>query len=126
MNSDFSIGSRLDSFLVAHELVNSLISCDISNCVLSDHDFDVLAFDISRVCDFGPGVWKFNNSLLDDRDYCDFISDLINQHLNFKHVLAPVRIFGNLLKKSSDCVRSSSLNQSGESFIASAFVSQII
>ena len=103
-NSDFSIGSHLDSFLVAHELVNYLISCDISNCVLLDHDFDVLDFDISRVCDFGPGVWKFNNSLLDDRDYCDF----------------------NLLKKSSDCVQSSSLNQSGESFIASAFVSRII
>ena len=98
-NSDLSIGSRLDSFLVAHELVNSLVSCDISPCIFSDHDFVILDFDMSRVCDFGPGVWKLNNSLLDDRDYRDFISDLITQHLNFKHVFVSIKDFWESLKE---------------------------
>ena len=32
-NSDMSIGSRLDSFLLSHNLISSLSSCEISPCV---------------------------------------------------------------------------------------------
>ena len=102
-NADMSIGSRLDSFLVARELVTSLITCDISPCVFSDHDFVTLDLDLSHVCDFGPGVWKLNNSLLDDRIYCDLITDLINQHLTFRHVFGSVKDFWESLK---DTIRS--------------------
>ena len=82
-NSDLSIGSRSDSFLMVHELLSTLTSCEISH-VFSDHDF-VFFFDVdvTHVCDFGPGVWKFNNSLLEDRTYCDFITNLIKQHFKF-------------------------------------------
>ena len=68
-NSDMSIGSRLDSFLVVRELISSLVSCEISPCVFSDHDYVTLDVDLSQIFDFGPGVWKFNNSLLEDRVY---------------------------------------------------------
>ena len=99
-NSDFSIGSRLDSFLVVRELADTCTSCEISPCVFSDHEFVTLDIDVTRVCDLGPGVWKFNNSLLDDRDYCDLITDLINQHLNFKHVFVSVKDFWESLKET--------------------------
>ena len=66
-NSNLTIGSRLDSFLVARDFLNSLLSCEISPCVLSDHEFVTLDVDLSHVFHFGPGVWKFNNSLLEDR-----------------------------------------------------------
>lgn len=39
-NSDFSIGSRLDSFVVVHELIGTCTSCEISPCVFSDHEFN--------------------------------------------------------------------------------------
>ena len=68
-NSDMSIGSRLDSFLVVRELISPLVSCEISPCVFSDHDYVTLDVDLSQIFDFGPGVWKFHNSLLEDRVY---------------------------------------------------------
>ena len=47
-NSNLSISSRLDYFLVTHELINSLSS--------SEHQFITLDVDLSDVFDFGPGV----------------------------------------------------------------------
>ena len=98
-NSDLSIGSRLDSFLVTRDLLSSLLSCEISPCVFSDHEFVTLDVDLSRVFNFGPGGWKFNNSLLEDRIYCALISDLIDQHLSFKHVFVSAKEFWESLKE---------------------------
>ena len=49
--------------------------------------------------DFGPGVWKFNNSLLEDRVYCALITDLVEQHLSFRHVFISVKEFWESLKE---------------------------
>ena len=46
----------------------------------------------------GPGVWKFNNSLLDDEYFCLDISDLIEQFLAFWHCFASQRDFWESLK----------------------------
>ena len=46
----------------------------------------------------GPGVWKFNNSLLDDESFCLEISDLIEQFLAFRHCFAFQRDFWESLK----------------------------
>ena len=108
-NANLSIGSRLDSFLVCREVASSLSSCEISPCVFSDHDFVILDVDLSYVFDFGPGVWKFNNSLLDDRIYCDLIIELINQHLIFRHVFISVKDFWESLK---DVIRSRTIEYS--------------
>ena len=43
-NSDFSIGSRLDYFFVSTNVMPSVVSCEISPCVFSDHDFICLSF----------------------------------------------------------------------------------
>ena len=32
----------------------------------------------------GPGVWKFNNSLLQDDKFCSSVSDLIDHFLRFR------------------------------------------
>lgn len=44
-------------------------------------------------------MWKFNNSLLEDRIYCTLITDLIDQHLSFKHVFVSVKDFWESLKE---------------------------
>ena len=102
-NANLSIGSRLDSLLVCREVATSLSSCEISPCVFPDHEFVILDVDLSHVFDFGLGVWKFNNSLLEDRIYCDLIIELINQHLSFRHVFVSVKDFWESLK---DVIRS--------------------
>ena len=65
----------------------------------SDHEFVTLDVDLSDVFYFGPGVWKFNNSLLEDRIYCAPITDLIDQHLSFKHIFVSIKDFWESLKE---------------------------
>ena len=76
-NSDFSIGSRLDKFFVSNTLMPPIISCEISPCVFSDHDFVCLSIQPDDNTCHGPGLWKFNSSLLDDSDFTDYISNSI-------------------------------------------------
>ena len=54
-----------------------MFSCSILLCCFSDHDFVHLHINSAGVILKGPGVWKFNNSLLSDTDFCSFISDRI-------------------------------------------------
>ena len=77
-NHDYSIASRLDKFFVSKDLFTPNGQCEITPCPLSDHDFVSFVFEISDAVKRGPGVWKFNNSLLDDKMFCDSIRSLIH------------------------------------------------
>lgn len=77
-NSDFSIASRLDKFFVSSNFVPLLQSCAISPCCFSDHDFIDLHFVLNDTLVRGPGLWKFNNSLLSDSVFYSFICDRIS------------------------------------------------
>jgi len=74
-NSDYTQASRIDRFLVANSLV-SKASCDILPCVFSDHDFVRIEFTASS-SKRGPGVWRFNNSLLSDVEFRNVLSKAI-------------------------------------------------
>lgn len=54
----------------------------MSPCPLSDHDFVSFVFQIPDAIKWGPGVWKFNNSLLNDKSFCD-ICNLIQSHVSY-------------------------------------------
>ena len=51
LNSDCTIGSRLNKFLLSSKLVDLAERCDITPCCFSDHDYVNLSID--RV-DFSP------------------------------------------------------------------------
>ena len=95
---DHSIASRLDTFLVPRLLCNQVTRCGILPCVFSDHNFVILDYDIAALPLRGPGVWKFNNSFLDDESFCLEILDLIEQFLAFRHCFASQRDFWECLK----------------------------
>ena len=76
-NSDFSIGSRLDKFFVSNSLMPSIISCEISPCVFSDHDLVCLSIQPNGNISHGPGLWKFNSSLLSDSAFTEYITHSI-------------------------------------------------
>ena len=80
-NHDYSIASRLDKFFVSKELFTSDCQSEISPCPLSDHDFVSFVFDIPDAAKHGPGVWKLNNSLLDDKNFSGIIRNLIPSHV---------------------------------------------
>ena len=83
-NFDLSLASRLDSFLISRYLCAQVISCEIRPCVYSDHDFVYIEFNLNTADCRGPGVWKFNNSLLQDDKFCSSVSDLIDHFLRFR------------------------------------------
>ena len=80
-NHDYSIASHLDKFFVSKDLFTSDCQCEIAPCPLSDHDFVSFVFEIPEAVKRGPGVWKFNNSLLDDMAFCDIVRNLIQDHV---------------------------------------------
>ena len=83
-NFDLSLASRLDSLLISRYLCAQVISCEIRPCVYSDHDFVYIEFNLNTADCRGPGVWKFNNSLLQDDKFRSSVSDLIDHFLRFR------------------------------------------
>ena len=69
LNLDFSIASRLDSFLLSRLDCAKVCQCEISPCVFSDDEFVTVIFDLENLPLRGVGLWKFNNSLLDDQQF---------------------------------------------------------
>ncbi len=61
------VGSRLDRFYISSTLVQSLDSCGILPCSFSDHDYVYVKLTGFEGIDFGPGYWKCNNSVFDDK-----------------------------------------------------------
>ena len=68
--------ARLDFFLISHELLSSVMNCDILPSINSDHSLIKLTLSISELRR-GKGFWKFNNSLLRDREYVELVKTTI-------------------------------------------------
>lgn len=99
-NHDYSIASRLDKFFVSKGLFTSDCHCEISPCPLSDHDFVSFVFEIPDAIRRGPGIWKLNNSLLDDKKFCDIIRTLIQNHIFYFASFASPQDWWEFLKVS--------------------------
>ena len=60
---------RLDYFLISDSLPDSVSSISISPSVQSDHSTIVLNISPVKEHIKGASYWKFNNSLLNDKDF---------------------------------------------------------
>ena len=66
--------SRIDFFLVAKSIACQVVEVGTKTSIAPDHKAVKLRFNlINRKR--GPGLWKFNNSLLKDETYVNLISD---------------------------------------------------
>ena len=97
-NSDLSIGSRLDKFFVSRSIVPSVLSCEIVPFCLSDSV--VLSLQFNDNLARGPGLWKFNNSLLQDSDFCDFVTSRIQDLSSAIDVFQSVKVWWDFFKCS--------------------------
>ena len=68
---------RLDFFLIDQNLLSFVRNCDIDISYRSDHSIIVLELQFSKQ-EHGKGFWKFNNSLLKDKEYVDCINKKID------------------------------------------------
>lgn len=99
-NSDKSIGSRLDKFLIHSSLSSHAVKCKILPCVFSDHDSVNLELNLDNVYSHGPGVWRLNLDLLSDKDFCAVIVDVIQRHVSLKPAFPSLHDWWELLKDS--------------------------
>ena len=76
--------ARLDFFLCNDELLSILRKFDIDTKYRSDHSPISCTIKLSEE-KRGPGVWRFNNSLLQEQDFIALIKKEIN---NFKEIYA--------------------------------------
>ena len=70
--------ARLDYFLVDTAMASYVELVGVSNTFTSafDHRPVIMKVDFNKVSR-GPGYWKFNNSMLDDLDFCKKVRDTI-------------------------------------------------
>ena len=70
--------SRIDYWLISSSLINMVSDCDIQPSYKSDHSLITLEFRIGPATERGPGMWKFNVSLLKDVEYVAKINTSIS------------------------------------------------
>lgn len=80
-----------------------MVSCEIRPCIYSDHDFVYIELDLHSVSQGGPGVWKFNNSHLQDEKFCSSVSDLIDRFVQLRSSFPSDLIVWDRLKHDIKC-----------------------
>ena len=68
--------SRIDMLLAPVALIDIIEKSDIEIGCLTDHSMVTMTMALDQYVR-GPGVWKFNNLLLNDRKFCEKINDFI-------------------------------------------------
>ena len=90
--------SRLDYFLISEHLLNSLQKTEILPGIHSDHSLIHLSTNSGQPNKRGMGFWKFNASLLHDKDYVDLIKLTITQSKDQYSYLADKGLIWELIK----------------------------
>ena len=68
-SKSLKVKSRIDFFLVAKNLILSVKSTRIYPAIAPHHDAIFISLSLANICPRGPGIWKFNNTLLNDEQY---------------------------------------------------------
>ena len=95
------IKSRIDYFLVFRAVSVNVKRAEIRCSVAPDHKSIFLGIELKSVLKRGPGTWKFNNKLLDDKNYVDLIRFFYPQILEKCKDVENKEIFWNSSKWKS-------------------------
>ena len=70
--------ARLDFFLVSTSILDIVKNCDINISYRSDHSTIELQLLLNNFIQ-GKGIWKFNNSLLENPNYLNLVNNIIDE-----------------------------------------------
>lgn len=73
---NFKKQARLDFFLISENLVSSITKSYIEPGYRTDHSAPMISMKFNNFKK-GKGLWKFNNSLLYDKDYSRIVENVI-------------------------------------------------
>ena len=71
---DMKITCRLDYWLLSRDNMRNVISSEIEVFPHCDHSAVALHFAFDKQCPRGPGYWKFNVALLEDKNFVEQLS----------------------------------------------------
>ena len=89
---------RLDYVFVSNTLQESVTQIEIIPSVLSDHSAVILKLRPLLGDKRGPGYWKFNNSLVNDKQFVSEMNSKIEDYFNEKMVILNPVIRWDFLK----------------------------
>ena len=69
-----NVRSRIDFFFISRPLSNHVRKTETRNSITPDHKSLYLNLEIKNEFKRGPGLWKFNNTLLEDKNYKQFVT----------------------------------------------------
>jgi hypothetical protein len=93
---------RLDLFLITNNMMQYVRECEIDISYKSDHSPILLKLCISPR-EHGKGLWKFNNSLLNDIDYINCINNKIDEII--KQYCLPIYNLNNVLTVNKEDIQ---------------------
>ena len=97
------VKSRIDFFLISKHLTKFVKKVDIQTSIAPDHNTILLSLLWPDENPRRPGFWKFNNSLLEDKEYKTKILELY-PHLREKYYYVnDPQLFWELIKMEIRC-----------------------
>ena len=90
--------SRIDFFLVTKNLTQHVKKSEIYLSIAPDHRAIYISLSWTTEKSRGPGLWKFNNSLLKDEHYVSKIRETYSRTRAFYSNLADARLLWEMLK----------------------------
>ena len=91
------VKSRIDFFLVSNSLCESVLEVDTKASIAPDHKAGKLCLQLNYH-NRGPGLWKFNNSLLDDERFISLINTNYPKILDKYREIQDKRLLWELIK----------------------------
>ena len=73
VSKSVNLKSRIPYFLISRSLSCDVKQVEIRISIAPDHNVIFLSFDVKNDFNRGPGLWKFNNTLLEDNNYKELI-----------------------------------------------------
>lgn len=80
--ADANLCSRLDYWLLSQGVINLISKCDIQTSPLTDHCLIGLSLSIIKKINKSNNIWKFNNALLLNEEFCEQVKIICHETNN--------------------------------------------
>ena len=97
-SKSLKLKSRIDFFLIPKQLLNSTKKVETRSSIVPDHKAIYLCLQIDQTFKQGPGNWKFNNTLLKDKEYVNLIKNSFPSIQEKYHDVENKQLYWELLK----------------------------
>ena len=96
--------SRIDYFLISESLNTNCMDSSIEASVSTDHSLIAVNFATS-LQPRGPGIWKFNNTLLQDNQFVQKLKELVKDCKRIYNYMNPTEFWELLKFEMKQCAR---------------------